>query len=366
MKKMIRVVCKKEKIVFVYLAFTLLLLFGFSVCSIYNGDLKETTVAEDGLKDNSLEDTSKNSECEELVFSVACSGNFPSEQFERIGDFSNQKIKINYYPNGILGDDRTIIKGVQNGSISIMAGAPAGQIEVVPELALLDIPGVFKDIESCNEALMGELFHKFQTYYNKAGLELLSYRTNGFRELTSNRAIYSVEDFKDLKIRTMENPYHEAYWKALGADVISMPFGSIYFSLQQGKIHAQENLLASAFRGNIPEVQKYLIYTHHIPFINTYVMNKKLYDSLSKEEQRILKDFFTYQNDKAVENSESDNKNYKDACIEEYGMQVIYPEETLLQQMEKANEEVIHMLKKDLGAEVVEEYLQIIQKWRKQ
>ena len=39
------------------------------------------------------------------------------------------------------------------------------------------------------------------------------YKRQGFRETTSNKKIEKLGDFKGLKIRTMENPYHINFWK---------------------------------------------------------------------------------------------------------------------------------------------------------
>lgn len=54
-----------------------------------------------------------------------------------------------------------------------------------------------------------------QQVYNDAGYELLGYADQGFRVMTTNKKIESLADFKGQKIRTMENSYHMAYWKAL-------------------------------------------------------------------------------------------------------------------------------------------------------
>ena len=50
-----------------------------------------------------------------------------------------------------------------------------------------------------------------------------------------------LADFKGQKIRTMENSYHLAFWKALGANPTPMSFSEVYIGLQQHTIDAQEN-----------------------------------------------------------------------------------------------------------------------------
>lgn len=36
--------------------------------------------------------------------------------------------------------------------------------------------------------------------------------------MSTNKPVYSFSDFKGQKIRTMENSYHLAFWKAIGAN----------------------------------------------------------------------------------------------------------------------------------------------------
>mgnify|MGYP000028380252 CR=1 FL=1 len=58
--------------------------------------------------------------------------------------------------------------------------------------------------------------------------------------MSTNKPVNSFADFKGQKIRTMENSYHLAFWKALGANPTPMSFSEVYIGLQQHTIDAQE------------------------------------------------------------------------------------------------------------------------------
>ena len=66
----------------------------------------------------------------------------------------------------------------------------------------------FDNIEIARKVLDGGLFEKLKGYYSEKNVELLGIADQGFRETTSNKKIDKLSDFKGLKIRTMENPYH--------------------------------------------------------------------------------------------------------------------------------------------------------------
>ena len=52
-------------------------------------------------------------------------------------------IKLIKYPYSELGSDRKLVQGCQAGKISIYIGGTAVQTELIPELALLDIPYIY-------------------------------------------------------------------------------------------------------------------------------------------------------------------------------------------------------------------------------
>ena len=73
-----------------------------------------------------------------------------------------------------------------------------------------------------------------------------------------------VEDFQGLKIRTMSNRNHMAFWSALGANPTPLAWPELYFSLQSGIVDAEENAADSILSANFNEVQKYVAETNVI------------------------------------------------------------------------------------------------------
>ena len=63
--------------------------------------------------------------------------------------------------------------------------------------------------------------------YQKGGYKLLGYADQGFRVMSTNKNVKSINDFKGQKIRTMENSYHLKFWKTLGANPTPMTFSEI-------------------------------------------------------------------------------------------------------------------------------------------
>ena len=113
---------------------------------------------------------------------------------------------------GSLGGDVELIQSVALGNVGVFQGAPTSQVTLIPELTVLDIGGLFKDVENCNNTLQA-MKEKFEAAYEAKGLHLGDMWAADFRILSSNKPVQTAEDLKGLNIRVQENEYHIAFWK---------------------------------------------------------------------------------------------------------------------------------------------------------
>lgn len=106
----------------------------------------------------------------------------------------------------------------------------------------------------------------------------------------SKRPIKTPADLKGLKIRTMENPMHIAFFKELGANPTPMSWGELYTALQQGTVDAEENPYAMIDDGKFYEVQKYVSETGHVFSYEILIANKKFMDKLPADLRKVVVD----------------------------------------------------------------------------
>ena len=234
-----------------------------------------------------------------IELSLGCSGTytgtvtgdaiaFAQDVVERATD---GKVKIVLYEGGVLGSDTEMMSGMQMGSVDLVQASPSGQVTMIPNLSVLDIGGAFSSMDNCN-TILGNFVELIQPDYASQGLQLLNCYGTDWRLLTSNKEYKSLADLQGSSIRVQENPYHIAFWKALGANPTPLAFGEVYLSLQQGMLDAQENPTASIIGVKLYEVQKYLYESDHIPFVSTSVASKALMDRLSDAQRQAVYEFF--------------------------------------------------------------------------
>jgi len=212
---------------------------------------------------------------------------------KKASEITGGKLTIEYYPNSVQGNDQEIQGLMLAGDLDFVICQTAQTVTFVPEVAIFDLPMAFAKYKAAaiDTALNKSAFtDSINKAYQKKGMYCLHYLQGGtFRETTSNKPVRSIGDFNGLKIRTMENANHMAFWSGLGAKPTPLPWPEVYLSLQQGLIEAQENATDTCWGNKMHDVQKYLILTHHILYCNQFLVNSSKFDSLDPAYKAALK-----------------------------------------------------------------------------
>ncbi len=204
---------------------------------------------------------------------------------QRVLDITEGKLTIDYRPGGALGGDLDLIGQMRSNKIQLVICQTAPIVSAVPELAVFDLPMAFAGVDGdIIDAVLngtGEVRATMDKAYERAGLHLLGFLQNGtYRLTTANRPLSTLEDFQGLRIRTMENDNHAAFWAALGAAPTAMPWGRVYSALKDGRIDAEENAADTVYSAKLQEVQSCLARTEHVLYCNQICINAAAWDGL--------------------------------------------------------------------------------------
>ena len=213
-----------------------------------------------------------------------------AEKFaEEVSALSDGRMKIHVYANSTLGGDRDLLETCADGDIPFIVQNTAPQVSFMNDLAVFDLPCVFDTLEDCRATIDDPEFYRLiSDVYTDGGYHLLGMADQGFRVMSTNKPVKSLADFKGQKIRTMENSYHLAFWKALGANPTPMTFSEVYIGLQQHTIDAQENPYEVIVSNRLYEQQGYIVETNHLPHLLSLIVNDSFFAGLSEKDQAIL------------------------------------------------------------------------------
>lgn len=208
---------------------------------------------------------------------------------------SNGRIQFELYLNGTLGNERDMAEGLTMGTLEMVALSTAPLINFSPDFMVWDLPFIVarneKGLKKATDMMDGELGRIMLDSMLNQGIKGLAFAHNGFR-YTINRVrdVAAPSDMKGLKIRTMENDVHLAYYQAVGANPTPMASTEAFTALQQGVIDGMDNNLDALYTQGAWETAKHLTLTGHIFSASAMIMSDKFFKSLSAEDQKIILD----------------------------------------------------------------------------
>ncbi|MEI8595237.1 TRAP transporter substrate-binding protein [Photobacterium sp. Hal280] len=212
-----------------------------------------------------------------------------------IEEHSDHNLKI--YRFGELGESDDIMEQTQAGILQFVNQSPGFTGSLIPEAQIFFIPylmptdmkaviNFFKTSKAVN--------HNFPALYEEQGLELLKMYPEGEMVMTVDEPITSPAELKGKKIRVMTNPLLSSTYEAFGATPTPLPWGEVYGALQTNMIQGQENPIFWIESGGLYEVSPNLIFTHHGWFTTASMANKKFFEGLSDEDQKMVRQAAEY------------------------------------------------------------------------
>lgn len=241
--------------------------------------------------------TKKSSDAkEQLVFRMAIVDGETSpiykgakEMADKVYEKTDGQIKIVVITGGALGDERGSVELCSQGDLDIASAANSVLTNWIPEMNILDQAYLWENEEQAHAAVdgaVGDLIE--EAAEEKLNVHVIGYLESGFRDTFSKKPIQSVEEFKGVKIRTMQNQYHMAAFQSFGAMPTAMAYNEVFTALQQGTIDACENAVSNCLSNGYYEVTKNVTYTHHAFTYIPVMMSDKAWNMIPDD----LKDEF--------------------------------------------------------------------------
>jgi tripartite ATP-independent transporter DctP family solute receptor len=210
---------------------------------------------------------------------------------ELLKEKSGGEINLTMYHAGTLGSQPDAIEQLRIGGIEI-ANFNLGPLgPIAPEANVCSLPFIFKDVDHMWRVLDGKAGDMINEGMSKFGLTPLAWYDAGARSFyTSVKPITKPEDVTGLKIRVMNNDLYSGMVKALGGNPTPMAFLEVQQALATGVVDGAENNYPSYESTGHFEAAQYYSNSQHLIIPETLAINTKVWESLSPEEQKIVKE----------------------------------------------------------------------------
>ena len=212
-----------------------------------------------------------------------------------IKEKSGGRLQFELHLNGSLGNERDMIEGVSLGTQEMVATSSAPLINFSSDFMVWDlpyaVPNTLEGLQATYEIMDGPLGQAMWDSMKKHGIKGLGFAHNGFRHcLNRVKDVATPADIRGMKIRTMENIVHLAFYNAVGANPTAMASTEAFTALQQGVIDGMDNNLDAFYTQGAWETAKHLTLTGHVFSAAAIMISQDFFDSLSAEDQKIITD----------------------------------------------------------------------------
>ena len=151
---------------------------------------------------------------------------------------TSNRVGFKFYPGGVQGDEKDVIRKMRNGQIHAAAFTGFGLGAIVPEVRVLELPFMFESLDE-----LDHVREKTDDYYrglfDQKGYALLGWTDVGFIYLFSQTPVRSAADMPGCKWWIWSgDQLAEIFFKAFNITPIPLAAPDVLTSLQTGVVDA--------------------------------------------------------------------------------------------------------------------------------
>jgi tripartite ATP-independent transporter DctP family solute receptor len=208
---------------------------------------------------------------------------------KKLAELSKGTMTTNQYPGAQLGSEAQTLQKVQTGDIDFVLVATANAATIQPESGVFSLHFIFRNTEHAVKALTNPavIAAMREMYASKVtGAHMLTLGSQGLRNLYGKKEIRKIADLKNMKVRVQATSTEDVLFPAYGAQIVHMPFGEVYTSLQTGVVDFAENSYTVYLINKHYEVAPIMSVTEHEANHAALFVSDKLWTSLSAEQKK--------------------------------------------------------------------------------
>lgn len=208
---------------------------------------------------------------------------------ELVKERSKGSIEVKLFPGGQMGGEKDIVEALKIGELEMGVLGTYPIVSLTPKYSFFDAPFVFRDKDHVYATWNGKLGEEVREIFRKShGLRAVGMMGRGYRHITSNIPINSVDDLKGVKIRMGQSkPFIDAF-SATGAVVVPIALPELFTSLKLGVVSASDGPFDQIASFKLNEAQKYIAITGHLYATSLWLMNDRFYQGLSAGQKQIV------------------------------------------------------------------------------
>lgn len=208
---------------------------------------------------------------------------------KRLSELSKGKMTVNQYAGAQLGTEAQTLQKVQTGDIDFVLLSTANASTAQPESGVFSLHFIFRSPDHAvkvltDQSIIGAMRDMYAV--KMKGAHMLTLGSQGLRNLYCKKEIRNLGEIKNVKVRVQATVTEDTLFPAYGAQIVHMPFGEVYTSLQTGVVECAENGFTVYMLNKHYEVAPVMSVTEHEANHSVLFVSDKLWSSLNDDQKK--------------------------------------------------------------------------------
>ncbi len=251
---------------------------------------------------------------------------------ETIKKRTDGKVRFKFYPGGVMGTDKSVLRKMRIGQLQGGAIASGAFADVYPDSQTYGLPMLFHSYREVNH-VRSSMDEDMMKGFEQRGYVALGIAESGFAYLMSKRPVVKVEDLKGMKVWVPEgDPISRTFFEAAGRSPIPLALSDVLTGLQTGLIETVGTPAIGAIALQWHTKVKYLT---NVPVMFTYgtlVIDSRAFKRLKTEHQSIVREVLGGRIEKLNKQNREDNANAK-VALKKHGITFVEPSQEALEHL---------------------------------
>jgi TRAP-type C4-dicarboxylate transport system substrate-binding protein len=205
-----------------------------------------------------------------------------------IGEKTASRVTVKYYPGGVQGDERDVIRKIRLGQLDGASVTAVGLAMVDESIRVLELPMLFTTIEEM-EYVTSKMWPYFQNKFEKKGFKLQDRGEVGWVYFMSKNKVESLADLKSAKIWMWgDDQIVGAIFRKLNVNGVPLGVPEVDAALTAGRINAvySSPLAAVALQWNTKV--KYMTSMPMSYALGATIISTEAYKKISDSDKKLI------------------------------------------------------------------------------
>jgi TRAP-type C4-dicarboxylate transport system substrate-binding protein len=256
-----------------------------------------------------------------------------------IGEKTSSRVTVKYYPGGVQGDERDVIRKIRLGQLDGASVTAVGLAMIDESIRVLELPTIFESIEEM-EYVSSKMWPHFQAKFEKKGFKLQDRGEVGWVYFMSKTKVESLSDLKSAKIWMWgDDQIVTTMFRKLNVNGVPLGVPEVDAALTAGRINAvyASPLAAVALQWNTKV--KYMTSMPMSYALGATVVSLDAYKKISDADKKTIDKIITKAGNKIRKTVRKDNESAHKQMTRK-GVTVVQTPVAMIDEFRKNSEQV--------------------------